>query len=199
MDQVIKKHNFIRLSSVKYDIEKMKKEVIKAEKKHQFLQKVSRGWQSIPLRSVGGEEGKRGNLGGGFNNSANPADYKYTTVMECCPYIKHVLESFGSNLYKVRIMKLIRGKKIGAHIDGFADDKIIRFHIPIVTDDQVRFIVEKEDQNLEEGHLYWVNVRKEHRVLNNSKKIDRIHLVFDMERNVAIEKLFEKNENNYLR
>lgn len=191
MNKLISEYNFIRLNDEPYDLESLRQDVSLAEAQHNFMRKACKGWESIPLRSVGGVEGKIGNLGGGINNSPDPSDYKDTSVMKNCPYIKSVLDSLGAAILKVRIMKLIKGKKIATHIDNFADDNIIRLHIPIVTNPDVRFVVEKEDRNLEEGNLYWVNVRKQHRVENKSNK-DRIHLVFDVLRNENIERFFLK-------
>jgi len=199
MDQVIQKRNFFKLCDSPYDVAKLTAEMEAAENKHKYLSKNISGWSSIPLRSVGGMEGERGNLGSGINNSANPSDYKDTTVMTECPYLKSILDSFGAPILKVRIMKLTKNKIIAPHVDQFSDSNIIRFHIPVVTDQNVRFFVEKENRHLEAGFLYWVNVRKSHHVTNTSKLIDRIHIVFDMFRNDAIDSLFIKNANNYLK
>lgn len=193
MDKLTSDNNFIKLNKTLYDIDRLLQDIHAAEKKHNFLRKACIGWESIPLRSVDGIEGKIGNLGGGVNNSADPSVYKDTTVMEVCPYIKEIMQSMGTDVFKVRIMKLIRRKKIATHVDNFSDPDIIRFHIPIVTDDKVRFIVENDDKNLEAGNLYWVNVRKQHKVENWSKTLDRIHLVFDVRRNANIEKMFVEN------
>jgi hypothetical protein len=198
MDTLINKYNFIQLTIPPLDMDKLIKDVKAAEKKHNFLKKASIGWESIPLRSVGGQEGTVGNLGGGVNNSANVNDYKYTQVIDACPYIREIIESFGASLLKVRIMKLIKGKKIGTHVDAFGDDNIIRFHIPIITHPDVRCIVgDNDDHHLKAGFLYWINVRKLHHV-NNKSPIDRIHLVFDIYRNENIDKLFTKTDNIYL-
>jgi hypothetical protein len=198
MDLLLQKYNFIELTMPSpLDTDKLLKDVKAAELAHSFMKKSCLGWDSIPLRSVNGVEGITGNLGGGVNNSANVNDYKYTRVMDSCPYIKEIIESFGGSLLKVRIMRLVKGKKIGTHKDAFEDDNIIRFHIPIVTDPGVRFIVEDDDQHLQKGLMYWVNVRKSHHV-NNKSQIDRIHLVFDMYRNEKIENLFTKSDNIYI-
>ena len=199
MDIVSKesKWNFIKLTDTPFDVEKLYAEVLDAEKKHAFLVKAARGWLSIPLRSVGGLEGNIGNLGGGANNSANPDDYNDTAIMDECPYLRELINSFGAKLLKVRIMKLLRTKKIGNHIDNFGSPNIIRFHIPIVTDPKVKVIIENSNLHLKLGHLYWINVRKQHSVENNSKNIDRIHLVFDMYFNDSIKELLTKTDNEY--
>ena len=197
MDNLIDNHNYMRLSNTKFDVDRMLLEIEAAKKKHPFLPKINHRWFSIPLRSVGGEEGAQGNLGGGSNNSSDPNVYKYTSLINDCPYIKETLESFGGPLLKVRVMKLMAGKKIGTHIDNFVDPKVLRYHIPLVTNKDVQFIIENENKNLEAGYLYWINCRKLHSVRNNGKK-DRIHIVFDIHRNENIEELFAKNQNNYL-
>jgi len=181
--------DFQQLTTTLYDLDTLKNEILAAEKKHSFLRKTVIGWESIPIRSVDGLEGDEGNMGGGKNNSANPGDYMYTSVADCCPYLKSILESFGAPILKVRILKLIKGRKIGQHIDQFGSEAIIRFHIPVVSHPKVKVFVEKESRYLEPGYLYWLNVRKNHRVENNST-VDRIHIVFDLYRNENVDKLF---------
>ena len=95
-------------------------------------------------------------------------------------------------------MKIKANSGIGKHSDridkdfGLEDGNIVRFHVPIRTNDQVEFCLwegkEKSVNYLEEGHYYYVDVRAPHAVINNSD-VDRIHLVIDVYVNDEIRKL----------
>jgi hypothetical protein len=79
---------------------------------------------------------------------------------------------------------------IGRHSDryyknlGLSDDKLVRFHVPIITDaDNVTFYSwdargKKLRKTFDEGTLFYLDIRKPHEVVNLSE-IDRIHLVVD--------------------
>lgn len=197
LNKILKKRKFLQIAENAYDIDRLKKEIEVAEEKHQFLQKVICGWESIPLRSVGGIEGYEGNKGGGKNNSGDPEVYEDTTVMEHCPYIKEIVNSFNAPVLKVRVMRLIPRKKIHRHIDVFSDDNIIRLHIPIITNPKVFFEVDEKKQHLPENSLWWLNVRRLHKVENNGKDA-RIHIVFDIMRTPEFDKyLYNTIKSNY--
>ena len=54
-----------------------------------------------------------------------------------------------------------------------------RIHIPIITNDQVIFHIDKIPFFLEEGKVYEINNQKLHSVENNSN-FDRVHLIIDI-------------------
>lgn len=170
---------FLPFANVKLDIEKLKRDFEAAEKYHPFVNKAIKSWKSIPLRSFEGKEGKEGNEGGGTNNSPDPLKFMDTSVMEYCPYIKEVLTSLNVPILKVRLMKLEPNNILPEHIDQFRDDRIFRMHIPIITHPDVLFYVENNPIHIPEGSLWYVNVRKSHKVHNKSKNF-RVHLVFDV-------------------
>ena len=91
---------------------------------------------------------------------------------------------------RVRFMRLTgEGGELSRHADitdrdaGTADGKIARLHLPIVTDPSIEFSswdlqgIERK-RHMRQGRLYYLDVRKPHRVKNDSG-IDRIHLVVD--------------------
>lgn len=170
---------FIQFPNFKIDSDKMKSELIAAEKHHPFVSKAIKTWKSIPLRSFEGKEGKVGNEGGGKNNSPNPDKFQDTSVMSVCPYIKEILNSLNVPILKARLMRLEPNNLLPEHLDHFQDDRIYRLHIPIVTHENVLFFVENEPKHLPEGTLWYVNVRRFHKVLNKSNII-RVHLVIDV-------------------
>ena len=53
-----------------------------------------------------------------------------------------------------------------------------RIHIPITTNDRVRFIIDGRPYRFEVGNVYEINNLKTHSVINAGKD-DRIHFIFD--------------------
>ncbi len=112
--------------------------------------------------------------------------------------INDILAKIPSTFERVRFMKIKANSGIGKHSDridkdfGIENGNIVRFHVPIRTNDQVEFYLwegkEKLVNYLEVGHYYYVDVRAPHAVINNSD-VDRIHLVIDVYVNDEIRKL----------
>ena len=102
--------------------------------------------------------------------------------------INDILAKIPSTFERVRFMKIKANSGIGKHSDridkdfGIEDDNIIRIHVPIRTNDQVKFSLWEGRQEtinyLEVGRYYYVDVTAPHAVINNSD-VDRIHLVID--------------------
>ena len=67
----------------------------------------------------------------------------------------------------------------------------IRIHIPIATNDEVEFYLDKERMNLSEGECWYMNFNLPHYIINNSKE-ERIHLVIDALVNDWVKELFEQ-------
>ncbi|MCE7992564.1 MAG: aspartyl/asparaginyl beta-hydroxylase domain-containing protein [Roseivirga sp.] len=94
---------------------------------------------------------------------------------------------------KVMLAKIPAKGFIPPHVDGgirgFAPHKI---HIPIQTNPDCFFFIEKEKHNLKEGVAYEVNNGKQHGVVNNGTT-DRIHLIFEyLDMNVQPEEVKNK-------
>ena len=53
-----------------------------------------------------------------------------------------------------------------------------RIHVPITTNDAVRFMIEGKAYSFEVGNAYEINNQKSHSVMNLSKE-DRISFIFD--------------------
>jgi len=170
---------FLEFPQFKFDINELQSNLQDAEDQHPFLDKLKKTWKSIPLRSVNGLDGKRGNEGGNLNNSPDPDKYQDTPVMNSCPYIKEILNSLNVPLLKVRLMSLEPNRLLPEHTDDFNDDRILRIHIPIITHSDVLFYVDGKAKNLKAGTMCYANVRKTHKVHNKSD-ITRVHLVFDI-------------------
>ena len=116
--------------------------------------------------------------------------FKPTNYLDNLPYIKEIINSFNTKIYYSYISKLRAWKKIDKHKDidsGPTDwlniEKVIRLHIPIITNPKVQFFIGDptcKEYYLEEGHLYYIRAGdKPHYVENNSNQ-DRYHLIIDL-------------------
>jgi hypothetical protein len=96
--------------------------------------------------------------------------------------IKNKLTKIYGNGFIIRaiLVNLKSKSNIGKHIDNGKSLSIChRIHIPIITNKNVFFEIDKEVKNLKEGEMWEINnSEKIHSVTNNSNK-DRIHLIVD--------------------
>jgi quercetin dioxygenase-like cupin family protein len=142
-------------------------------------------WTALPLRSTGGKTD---------DIIIAPTDtipYQDTIFLDSCPYLKEVLDSFQCPLQAVRLLKLDAGAIIKEHHDAelYFEKGEIRIHIPVVTNNDVEFYLDKERMNLQEGECWYMNFNLLHSIVNRSHK-DRIHLVIDGVVNDWVKKLF---------
>ncbi len=159
-------------------------------------------WNSIALYAQDGDES---------NISADPnvsSTLKETPILNNSKYLKKVIEQIKCPLLSVRLLRLGKGAFIKPHRDynlGYENNNF-RIHIPIITNQQVSFILDGIKLNMEEGQCWYTNVNYIHSVSNNGES-DRIHLVIDCERNEWSDRLFfsmapessffPKEKNNY--
>lgn len=156
----------------------------------------SNSWSAFSLRSYGGEsdfimkpaemprEWKRRNPGKLLwelrNTAARKTLPEFEPLIQTVPGIKH----------RVRIMRLAAGGLVGRHSDvidretGTTEGKILRIHVPIMTNNQVRFKVwdlhgDLQTAHMKEGDVWYVDTRKPHEV-ENLGGTDRLHLVMDV-------------------
>ena len=115
--------------------------------------------------------------------------------------IRDVMGMIPAEFERVRLMKIKANSKIGKHSDkidkdfGLEDGNIIRIHVPIRTNDQIRVLSmggkEKLTNYLQVGHFYYVDVKNFHMFVTNNSDVDRIHLVMDVYVNRGIRELLE--------
>ena len=189
--------NYFKIRSEQYDISLLRRDLSTAITNGQWINKDRPGdWKSITLKGLGGKEQdflKETSLGRGNSN-----DYKYTPIMEKCPYFRSILDNMPTDVYLVRILRPGPQSRIKFHTDElvFNDtDNIIRCHVPIITHPEVRFQIgfplnapadsyhvwnacELDSKHLDAGYLWLTNVNTLHGVVNNSN-IDRYHLCID--------------------
>ena len=139
----------------------------------------------LPLRSI---EGKLDSPGAIPNNTES---YKNTRALTICPYFKNVIDTFLCEKEAIRLMNLPAGRLIHTHTDykcGY-EDGIFRVHIPIITNENVHFILNDTRLLMQPGEAWYTNVNLPHNVANKGK-INRIHLVMDCIRNEWSDTLF---------
>lgn len=141
-------------------------------------------WTSIALIS---KEGDNDN----FAYASASEHLKDTVLLKKCPYFKQVINKFKCPLISARLLKLNGHSEIKPHRDyklGYEDDNF-RVHIPIVTNNQVEFILGGEKLEMLPGECWYTNVNFTHSVANRSADA-RVHLVIDGERNDWSDKVF---------
>ncbi|MEM6682446.1 MAG: aspartyl/asparaginyl beta-hydroxylase domain-containing protein [Pseudomonadota bacterium] len=85
----------------------------------------------------------------------------------------------GGTIIRAMAAKL----KAGAHIDSHRDGHLSfhhghRIHIPITTNNQVRFLIEGRPYKMQVGQAYEINNQMRHGVMNRGRE-PRIHFIFD--------------------
>jgi len=105
---------------------------------------------------------------------------KYRAAIE--PIIEAVVPWYGfkePRTCRIMLAKLKAGKDIQMHVDGQpASDVPHKVHVPLITDPEVKFLIEDAAIHLPRGKAFEVNNKKQHGGFNHSK-VDRIHLIFD--------------------
>jgi hypothetical protein len=117
------------------------------------------------------------------------------------PLVEKILGEFKTEIHRVRFMKLKPGGgELERHTDqvdpdvGIQDGKLMRIHIPIKTNPNVEFTSwsttgSKVIVNMEEGHCWYLDIRKPHMAINNGNDW-RTHLVIDVVANEQVRSLF---------
>lgn len=137
------------------------------------------GWSGVALRSSGGNP---------VTLEAGRSDYGDTKLLCLCPYFREVLSQFKCPLRRVRLLKLESGARIKEHIDP-RSDKVVRLHIPIVTNPDVEFCSNGSSVVMAPGELWFIDVTFPHSVSNRGDS-GRIHLVIDCVVNDWLRALF---------
>ena len=139
-------------------------------------------WDVLPLRSLQQHQHSHPILQAFSIEAAGR--WGNLNILQRCPVLQHWLESFRCPLKSVRLMRLAPGGHIKPHRDGGLDWKSgeARLHVPIITCDNVKFLVNGERVPMTAGELWYINAGELHEVRNDGGQ-DRIHLVLDCEVN----------------
>lgn len=156
--------------------------------KHYNTNDYEGDWSSIALMSQGG---KSENI---YALPSNNDEVTFTEILDACQYFKEVINQFKFQKTSVRLLRLSVGAEIKPHKDyclGY-EDGCFRIHIPVITNDEVEFILDNERLIMKEGECWYINANFTHSVANRGTN-DRIHLVIDGIRNEWTDELFFKN------
>ncbi|MEM1321112.1 MAG: aspartyl/asparaginyl beta-hydroxylase domain-containing protein [Bacteroidota bacterium] len=154
-------------------------------KPHHYKMNYDGEWTSIALMAQGGDAE---NI---FAMPNTRTDLQATPILKQCPYFAYVIDQFKCPLLSARLLCLRPGSIIKPHRDaklGY-EDRNFRLHIPIVTNDQVEFMLDGEQLVMAPGECWYTNVNYTHSVANRGTE-SRVHLVIDGERNDWSDELF---------
>lgn len=85
----------------------------------------------------------------------------------------------GGTIIRAMAAKLLAGGRINPHFDSHATFRQShRIHVPITTNNRVRFMIDGRPFRLEVGQAYEINNQKTHSVMNSGPD-DRITFIFD--------------------
>lgn len=98
------------------------------------------------------------------------------------PLMHGIIERFypkGGTIIRAMAAKLKAGKTITPHTDNHISyHRGHRIHVPITTNNKVRFMIEGRPHRLQVGNAYEINNQKRHGVINSGDE-DRITYIFD--------------------
>jgi len=91
-----------------------------------------------------------------------------------------LIRSFDCDVRCVRLMRLTPGSVIKEHTDFDLDAEhgMVRIHIPITTNPQVVFELNRIAVAMAPGEAWYLRLADPHRVVNGGAS-DRVHLVMD--------------------
>ena len=85
----------------------------------------------------------------------------------------------GGTIIRAMAARLQAGGRIRPHIDHLSSFRVShRIHIPITTNERVRFMLDGRPYKMEVGRVYEINNQLTHGVINSGKE-DRINFIFD--------------------
>lgn len=174
---------------ISFSIDKLQKELSICENElwtpHFNTKRYEGNWTSVSLRS-----------GSGLTNDITSfpnATYKNTDLLNLCPYFKEIMDWFECEKEAVRLLRLGPQSEIKEHVDNDTsyEDGFFRIHIPIITNDEVFFYVDKKRVPMKMGECWYANFQLPHSVENKSSE-PRIHLTLDCIRNDWSDELFKE-------
>lgn len=172
---------------ISFSIDKLQKELVLCETDlwtpHFNTNRYEGNWTSVSLRSQSG-------LTNDITSFANKA-YKNTNLLDRCPHFKEIMDWFQCEKEAVRLLRLGPLSEIKEHVDNDTsyEDGFFRIHIPIITNSEVFFYVDKKRVPMKMGDCWYANFQLPHSVENKSTE-PRIHLTLDCIRNDWSDKLF---------
>ncbi|MCP4277494.1 MAG: aspartyl/asparaginyl beta-hydroxylase domain-containing protein [Gammaproteobacteria bacterium] len=147
------------------------------------------GWTGVALHAIDGNP-----LDDQDNLKDSNVVLSKTPALQHAPLMEQIIDSLPCEKRRVRLLRLEPNREIFWHCEPWhtIDSRLLRLHVPIVTDDLVDFQISHEDLRWRPGELWYGDFSFPHR-LHNRSNIERIHLVIDVETNDAIRKMLPKS------
>lgn len=106
-------------------------------------------------------------------------DYRHFEMFSA--HIENIEEQLSFRVNRAILVKLPAGNSIDRHKDtGDFLNRNSRVHLPVVTNELCRFVVEEEEMFIPEGEFWEINNTGKYHSVHNDGKIDRIHLIVDV-------------------
>lgn len=171
---------------------------------------VAHTWKAITLKGYGGLAdfiAKPSEMSKKWKEE-NPEKLNWTIqdtpIRKNFPEAEPLIDLVPGVKHRVRLMLLKAGSELLRHSDitdpdaGTADGKLLRIHIPLVTNpecfvNQWRLDGTLKSENLKVGEAWYLDTRKPHAVRNGGKS-DRVHLVMDVESSPELRRLLGVTE-----
>lgn len=143
---------------------------------HFVKQNYEGDWSVLPLRYTAGATHP---IMQAYSN-ASATEYDNSPLLDVAPAIREVIDWFQCGIQTARLMRLTPGSIIKEHFDYdlAAEWGTARIHIPITTNPQVEFIVNRVPIVMEPGSVWYLRLSDPHSVANRGTS-DRVHLVID--------------------
>jgi hypothetical protein len=158
-----------------------------------------KSWSAISLRGYSPEWSfitKPAEMSKKWKKENKDSEFKLqdTDLRKMFPEVEDLLRWLPGKPHRIRFMNLAPGGgELQRHTDqvdpdaGVDDGKLMRFHFPIITNENVIFNqwnwdAELVEVNMKTGECWYIDVRKPHRAINSGTEI-RTHLVIDVEAN----------------
>jgi hypothetical protein len=157
---------------------------------HFVAQNYEGDWSVIPLRTAKGAAGQHPVRM--IYSDPTATEFEDTPFMAPCPYFREVAWAFGTAPGATRLMRLTPGSVIKEHADFdlAAEEGTARIHVPVTTNPDVVFEVNRRRVDMAPGEAWYLRLADPHRVANRGTT-DRVHLVIDLPLNPALTALLE--------
>ncbi len=133
-------------------------------------------WSAMPLRATAGARHPVKMI---YSDPSATA-FEDTPLLRRSAYFCEVLAAFACELHAVRLMRLAPGSVIKEHRDHDLDAESgnVRIHVPITTNPEVAFELNRSRVVMEPGSAWYLRLSDPHRVANRGTS-DRVHMVID--------------------
>lgn len=124
----------------------------------------------------------------------NGFSYRLTAELKQSPYLQSILDTFQCDKFIFRVHNLKAKGEIKLHRDlgRGLQDRIVRIHIPVTSNEEVYFYVNGERVQMQNGECWFADITQFHEVENRSDT-DRLQLMMDCELNEWWENILKEH------